>query len=83
MKFILLAIFIISCSGGQNTDSNNSSSAGTGTGMVDLIKQQAESEQGKKAIETIKEKMKDPKTQEKIKGLIGGDKSAPSTTPAP
>ena len=82
MKFILLALFIISCSGGQTTDANNSSGGG---GMIDLIKQQAESEQGKKAIETIKEKMKDPKTQEKIKGLIGGSKTAPAApaTPTP
>jgi hypothetical protein len=82
MKFILTILFIISCSGGETKDSNASTST-SGGGMVDIIKQQAESEQGKKAIESIKEKLKDPKTQEKLKGLMGGSKTTASTPTNP
>jgi uncharacterized protein YutE (UPF0331/DUF86 family) len=45
---------------------------------VQMVKEKAESEEGKQAIEKLKEKIKDKETQDKLKGMIGGkDKKAP------
>lgn len=45
---------------------------------VQFVKEKAESEEGKQAIEKLKEKINDKETQDKIKGMIGGkDKKSP------
>ncbi|MCX7998113.1 MAG: hypothetical protein N3A69_04060 [Leptospiraceae bacterium] len=41
---------------------------------IQLVKEKAESEEGKKMIETIKEKAQDKETQEKLKGFLGNKK---------
>lgn len=65
---IILTVFL-------NCASATPESGNTATpGMVDIIKEKAESEQGKKVIETIKEKAQDKELQNKVKGMLGGNK---------
>ncbi len=65
---ILLAV-LVNCAS-SSPESGNSATPG----MIDVIKEKAQSEEGKKAIETIKEKAQDKELQNKVKGMLGGNK---------
>ncbi len=55
------------------TDGGTTPAAGEKS-MIEVIKETADSEEGKKYIQMAKEKLKDPETQAKLKGLLGKDK---------
>ncbi|TGM82141.1 hypothetical protein EHR01_04970 [Leptospira mtsangambouensis] len=59
----------LSCASSQTSDGSSEE-----PGLMDKIIEKANSEEGQKAIQMGKEKLQDPATQEKLKGLLSKEK---------
>jgi hypothetical protein len=78
MKNITILFLVLSLSYCASAPPKERAIDGTTPGadksMIEVIKETAESEEGKKYIQMAKEKLKDPETQAKLKALLGKDK---------
>ncbi|MCB1180191.1 MAG: hypothetical protein KDK36_21615 [Leptospiraceae bacterium] len=82
MRLIILLIFILSFQFCSSSPANKAAEGGdegsSGGGIIDSAIQFAKSEEGQKYINQAKEKLKDPKTQEKLKGLMKKEEKKPN-----
>lgn len=79
MKNLFILLLLLTFQFCASSDpATRATDAGGEKSMVEIIKEKAESEEGKKYIEMAKEKLKDPETQAKLKGLLGKDKVPPA-----
>ncbi|MCW7471245.1 hypothetical protein [Leptospira kanakyensis] len=73
MKQTLLLAMMLSLSIGCASSQTNEGGSEE-PGLVNKLIEKANSEEGQKAIQMGKEKLQDPATQEKLKGLLSKDK---------
>ncbi len=76
--FLIASFFAISCASSESKDSGSNE-----PGLMDKLIEKANSEEGQKAIQMGKEKLQDPETQEKIKGMLSKDKKTKDPTALP
>ncbi|PJZ87864.1 hypothetical protein CH369_17465 [Leptospira levettii] len=76
--FFLTCLFALSCASSESKDAGSNE-----PGLVDKLIEKANSEEGQKAIQMGKEKLQDPATQEKIKGIMSKDKKKKDPTAIP
>ncbi|ABZ94337.1 hypothetical protein EHQ92_12710 [Leptospira biflexa] len=75
---LLTLLFAISCASSESKDASSNE-----PGFMDKLIEKANSEEGQKAIQMGKEKLQDPETQEKIKGMMSKDKKKKDPTALP
>lgn len=67
--FAMLLSLSLSCASSESREGGSEE-----PGIMDKIIEKANSEEGQKAIQMGKEKLQDPATQEKLKGLLSKEK---------
>ncbi|MBM9547128.1 hypothetical protein JWG40_08890 [Leptospira sp. 201903074] len=67
--FAMLLSLTLSCASSESKEGGSEE-----PGLMGKIIEKANSEEGQKAIQMGKEKLQDPATQEKLKGLLSKDK---------
>ncbi|MCT8332358.1 hypothetical protein NUH30_01615 [Leptospira sp. 85282-16] len=65
----IILLFSLSCASAETKEGSSDE-----PGLMSKIIEKANSEEGQKAIQMGKEKLQDPETQEKLKGLLSKDK---------
>ncbi|PJZ45372.1 hypothetical protein [Leptospira brenneri] len=65
----MMLSLMINCASSQSSDGSSEE-----PGLVNKLIEKANSEEGQKAIQMGKEKLQDPATQEKLKGLLSKEK---------